>query len=220
MSSDPLARPDLETGAPNDTEYDAVHAAVTATERGRWFLTEYATRNRRADTDLLIAALARVETAIRGDAQPSSASRRDLTEIAATIERVRAAIASDKAPASEVGAAPEPVQDPALDRRERTVDTTLGDALNAAAREISDAGPNKAAAGEHPPGATQLLRELAGRVDKLIKVSRADPVAHRPGQYRRSVRPGAWRHQPGGAQRRAQARAGVAGEITLVAFYK
>src|ERR1700675_2796104 len=182
MSSDPRARPDLGTGTPNDTEYDAVHAAVTATERGRWFLTEYDTRNRRADTDLLIAALARVETAIRGDAQPSSASRRDLTEIAATIERVRAAIASDKAPASAAGAAPEPIHDIALDPRERAADTALGDALDAAAREIADAGPNSAAAGEDAPGANEVLRELAGRVDELIKVSLADPVAHQGAQ--------------------------------------
>ena len=39
-------------------------------------------------------------------------------------------------------------------------------------------------------------------------------AAHRPGQYRRPLRPGPRRHQSGGAQRRAQARAGVAGEIT------
>src|SRR3984885_14058989 len=72
MSSDPLAQADIWTGAPNDTEYDAVYAAVTATERGRWFLTEFANRNRHADTGLLVAAIARIESAVHADAAPQS----------------------------------------------------------------------------------------------------------------------------------------------------
>jgi hypothetical protein len=67
MSSDAVAQADIWTGAPNDTEYDAVYAAVTATERGRWFLTEFANRNRYADTQLLIDALARIESAVHHD---------------------------------------------------------------------------------------------------------------------------------------------------------
>jgi hypothetical protein len=74
MSSDPLARADIWTGAPNDTEYDAVYAAVTATERGRWFLTEYANRNRHADTQSLVEALARIEAAVRADAPARDAT--------------------------------------------------------------------------------------------------------------------------------------------------
>jgi hypothetical protein len=73
MSSDPLAQADIWTGAPSDTEYDAVYAAVTATERGRWFLTEYANRNRYADTQLLVDALARIEDAVRTDAPAQAA---------------------------------------------------------------------------------------------------------------------------------------------------
>ena len=67
MSSDPLAHADIWTGAPSGTEYDAVYAAVTATERGRWFLAEYANRNRNADTQLLANALARIEIAVARD---------------------------------------------------------------------------------------------------------------------------------------------------------
>jgi hypothetical protein len=74
MSSDPLAQADIWTGAPSDTEYDAVYAAVTATERGRWFLAEYANRNRHADTQLLVDALARIEDAVRTDAPTQIAS--------------------------------------------------------------------------------------------------------------------------------------------------
>src|ERR1700733_15039933 len=70
MSSDPLAHADIWTGAPSDTEYDAVYAAVTATERGRWFLAEYANRNRNVDAQLLTNALARIEAAVTRDAPP------------------------------------------------------------------------------------------------------------------------------------------------------
>ncbi len=60
----PLALSGVDAGRPQETEYDAVYAAVSATERGRWFLTEFASRNRHADTGPLIAALARIEAAV------------------------------------------------------------------------------------------------------------------------------------------------------------
>lgn len=44
MSSESLARSDIWAGTPNKAEYDGVYAAVMATERGLWFLTEYASR--------------------------------------------------------------------------------------------------------------------------------------------------------------------------------
>ena len=55
-----------------EAEYNAVYAAVTATERGRWFLAEFANRNRKADTDLVLAAIAGVEAAIRAGAAPAA----------------------------------------------------------------------------------------------------------------------------------------------------
>ena len=48
MSSEPLARPDSAAVAPISMDYEAVCAAVTATERGRWSLAEDAERNRDA----------------------------------------------------------------------------------------------------------------------------------------------------------------------------
>jgi hypothetical protein len=55
MSNDPPARSDILSGAPDDTEYDAIYAAVTATERGRWFLTEFAMRSRHAESALRVS---------------------------------------------------------------------------------------------------------------------------------------------------------------------
>jgi hypothetical protein len=107
MSYDPLALPGFAVGLPQEVEYEAVYAAVTATERGRWFLTEYASRNRHADTDSLVAALARIEATVQDHATlPSSATlSRDLAEIAVTVERIRAAIGPERTGAPDIDAA-------------------------------------------------------------------------------------------------------------------
>ena len=41
----------------SDTDYDAIVAAIMETPRGRWFLSEYARRNRQADTQLIVTAI-------------------------------------------------------------------------------------------------------------------------------------------------------------------
>jgi hypothetical protein len=171
MSKDPLALSAVTAGPPHEAEYDAVYAAVTATERGRWFLTEFADRNREADTHLVMAALARIEAAIRGDAAPlsSSALWRDLTGIAAAIEQARVIIAAEATPASEITAAVERIQDIAFTLRERAVDASLCDAIDAALRDIADASRPQRANGNSTNDAAELLHDLAGRVDALIK---------------------------------------------------
>lgn len=51
--------------SPQAEDYDAIHTAVMETSRGNWFLTEFARRNRNADTALLLAAIKRIESAVR-----------------------------------------------------------------------------------------------------------------------------------------------------------
>ena len=136
MSNDPLARSDIWAGAPNDTEYDAVYAAVTATERGRWFLAEYSNRNRHADTASLVAAMARIEAGMM-------ASK---------------GITANEAPPLDLAAAVERIQDIAFGLRERGVDAALCDALDAAVREICEAlASGKPAAAEAPASAHVLI---------------------------------------------------------------
>jgi hypothetical protein len=40
-----------------DSDYDAILSAIMESSRGRWFLSEYARRNRQADTQILLSAL-------------------------------------------------------------------------------------------------------------------------------------------------------------------
>jgi hypothetical protein len=115
MSNDSPALSGIDAGSPRDAEYDAVYAAVTATERGRWFLTEFTRRNRHGDTDSLIAAIARAEAAVRGGASANgSTARRDLGGVA------------------------ERIADIAFGLRERGANAALCDALDATVREICD----------------------------------------------------------------------------------
>jgi hypothetical protein len=128
---DPSELLSLPIGPSHDAEYDAVYAAVTETERGRWFLTEYAKRSRRADTDLVAAAIARIEAAVCGDAPQSSAAEpRDLTAIVGAVERIEAAIAAKAKPPSDVDAAAERIEDISSGLHERSVDAAFGDALD------------------------------------------------------------------------------------------
>lgn len=46
------------------SDYDAIEAAVMETERGRWFLAEYARRQRAAETQILLDAIQKLEAAI------------------------------------------------------------------------------------------------------------------------------------------------------------
>jgi len=74
-----------------EAEYNAVYEAVTATERGRWFLAEFANRNRKADSDLILASLARIEVAIAAGAVPLQAAPQ--TAAPATMPSAEASVA-------------------------------------------------------------------------------------------------------------------------------
>ncbi len=48
----------------SEADYTAIEAAVMETARGRWFLAEFARRNRNSDTQLVLDAIARLESAL------------------------------------------------------------------------------------------------------------------------------------------------------------
>jgi len=53
-----LADPNYQV---SDNDYDAIVSAIMETARGRWFLSEYARRNRHADTQMLVTAIDRMK---------------------------------------------------------------------------------------------------------------------------------------------------------------
>ena len=55
---------------PTQADYDAISTAFMETARGRWFLAEYARRNRNADTSMVLEAVARIEQTLAAQKQP------------------------------------------------------------------------------------------------------------------------------------------------------
>lgn len=62
LASNPVDKP--AERLPTEADYEAIVATVTQTARGRWFLAEYARRNRNADTRMVLDAVARIETSM------------------------------------------------------------------------------------------------------------------------------------------------------------
>jgi hypothetical protein len=54
---------------PSEQDYDAIREAFMETARGRWFLGEYAKRNRNTDTTMVLDAVARIEQAMAAQKQ-------------------------------------------------------------------------------------------------------------------------------------------------------
>jgi hypothetical protein len=78
---------------PGEADYDAIREAFMETSRGRWFLGEYAKRNRNADTRMVLDAVARVEETIAAQKKPARDPALDeaLAAIRAALDAARIA---------------------------------------------------------------------------------------------------------------------------------
>jgi hypothetical protein len=78
---------------PGEADYDAISEAFMETSRGRWFLSEYAKRNRNADTSMVLEAVARIEAniAAQKNAAPEHGLAEALAAIRAAVDEARAA---------------------------------------------------------------------------------------------------------------------------------
>jgi hypothetical protein len=81
---------------PSEEDYDAISEAFMETSRGRWFLGEYAKRNRNADTRMVLDAVARIEQAMAAQKQPEPAPVVD-NVLPEAIEAIKAALAEARA---------------------------------------------------------------------------------------------------------------------------
>jgi hypothetical protein len=93
-----LAQPRQEP--PTEGAYQAVFAALSESARGRAFLAEYARRNRHADTEVLLAALARLEAKVASERpQPTGQLQQELRALLETIRSARPQIDARPLPA-------------------------------------------------------------------------------------------------------------------------
>lgn len=135
------------------TDYEAIEAAVMETARGRWFMAEYARRNRHADTQQILGAIHRIERVVATPvAQPMAESdiaeataliadlRIDLERISGRAEdRASGLAARIEAVAGTILQATESIQEVAWNLREAGAGESLCDKLDQHAAEIATA---------------------------------------------------------------------------------
>src|SRR5215471_10002678 len=186
-----LTPPPLSEG-----DYNAIEAAVLETMRGRWFLAEYARRNRQADTTMLLAALDRIEAALGGESsvRPVDRIRFDLVEMAKAIARTKAEIAAIKPDAdhhgkfgeateeldsivqatetatSDILAAAEQIQEIAWTLREQGLEAEVCDLLDGKATDVYTACSFQDLTGQRTRKVIQVLHYLEGRINAMIRI--------------------------------------------------
>jgi hypothetical protein len=74
-------------------DFELIEAAVMETARGRWFLREYARRNRNADTKVVLDAVSRLKEAVL-DGRAMGRMKADLQHMAAAIRQTKGEIRS------------------------------------------------------------------------------------------------------------------------------
>jgi chemotaxis regulatin CheY-phosphate phosphatase CheZ len=184
----------------SEAEYETIEAAVMETARGRWFLSEFAQRNRTADTRILLDAISRLEQAVTGEraVQNMDRVRFDLMEMAKAIARTKSEIAAIQSPdleqsrltaasesldaivrtteraTSDILEAAEHVQETAWTLREKGADENLCGELDRRATEIYTACSFQDLTAQRTGKIVNTLRYLEGRINAMIDIWGAD----------------------------------------------
>jgi hypothetical protein len=100
MANDVFALSPMSARAtqPSEEDYDAISQAFMETARGRWFLGEYAKRNRNADTRMVLDAVERIEQSIAAQKIPEPEPVPD-TSLADALAAIKAAMSEARAAA-------------------------------------------------------------------------------------------------------------------------
>jgi chemotaxis regulatin CheY-phosphate phosphatase CheZ len=89
----------------SEADFELIASAVNETERGRWFLAEYARRNRHADTQQVLEAIEKLERMVgeRGAASHEDSIRLTVADMSEAIARTKAEIAAIKPTEDSLG---------------------------------------------------------------------------------------------------------------------
>jgi hypothetical protein len=184
--------------------YAALEALLRASPRGRWFLAEYARRNRAAETDLLLEAITRIERAVLKPHPRQTAPSNvfaELVEMSEAIARTRREIAQIKPPhqfdkqlisateeldhiveatekaTSDILQAAEEIQEVAWILRERGTDMELCDKIDQRATDIYTACSFKDITGQRTGKVVKALRFIEQRINAMIEIWGVDDIA-------------------------------------------
>jgi hypothetical protein len=181
---------------PTEADYEAIAAAVMGTVRGRWFLAEFAKRNRNADSALILERIDRIEKLLHAPpaVSPAERVRIDLIEMAKAIARTRSEIAAirldgdakgtlseaseelgsivqtTERATSDILAGAERIQEIAWMLRERGADSAICDALDQRATDIYSACSFQDLTGQRTRKVVDVLQFLEDRIRAMIEI--------------------------------------------------
>jgi chemotaxis protein CheZ len=197
------AQPEAPPRSGLATDYAALESALSAFPRGRWFLAEYARRNRTAETDMLLEAIAKLETAVlkpQRQAPPGNVFA-DLVEMSEAIARTRREIAQIRPPqhfdkqlisateeldhiveateraTSDILQAAEEIQEVAWTLRERGTEIELCDRIDQRATDIYTACSFQDITGQRTGKVVRALRFIEQRINAMIEIWGVDDIA-------------------------------------------
>lgn len=175
--------------SPSEADYDAIREVFMETSRGRWFLTEFAKRNRNADTRMVLDAVARIEESL---ATPKNAPAGDLTEALANITtlingaRIQAAAALTVHESNEHLALAykcvRTIREIAWTLRECGADSRICDKIDIQANTI-DRSLDQFAAAAPRDSVLATFDDLIQRLDELSQSDTQWPAATSPSQH-------------------------------------
>ncbi len=173
---------------PGEEDYDAIREAFMETSRGRWFLTEYAKRNRNADTTLVLDAVARLEAGLATQKQDHRDRAGDaIAAVAALLAQTRgdveALLAVKQAPADDSAALKgvRVLREMSWTLRESGNDARIPNLLEKQATAIED-GLKSAIGDDTRRDVLALFDRLANEVEALTREdapSREEPATSR-----------------------------------------
>lgn len=198
MAEEPLAHKNQPPSPSADAEYDRIYDTVSETAPGRRFLEEYARRSRPAVTEVGLAAIERLQTAMRVEGGERIDLLLEMADMARAIAQARAEIAAIQQPAragrldnateeldsivqttesatSRILAATEQIQEIGSALREIGGDM-LRDRLDTQATEIYTACTFQDLTGQRIRKVIQLLRYLEERINATIGAGDSAPL--------------------------------------------
>ena len=150
---------------PGEEDYAAISEAFMETSRGRWFLAEYAKRNRNADTRMVLDAVARIEQSLAAQKEETLAAQREgfaaqqqAADSAAAKSAAEAAAAASEAAENRLRATLSAIRDAA-----ETAQVSATAVLDGLALEQRQAAVRRGA---------RVLREIAWRLREIGNDSR------------------------------------------------
>jgi hypothetical protein len=198
MSEEPFAISRISPAPVTERDYESICAALMQTERGRWFLQEFARRNRSADTQILLAAIERIEAVVSTERsrQVQQGFRSDLREMAEAITRTRTEVDEIRADAAhppagasdgevarvpprsrDVFAAAERIRDVTWAMRGHGFDPSTCDQLEELAGAILSASSLRDPSDHRASKLSQVLQYLEHRIDALLESDQDGDVA-------------------------------------------